>query len=253
MESSAILMPIKSCYTHSMRKHIYKAKVWITDWTHLVKNMTIMYFRHTPPKHYLSYTIEGKVPVIILPGIFGRWSFLKPLADHISLLGHPVYIVPKLRDNLHDIPTSAKMLREVILENNLTHVVAVAHSKGGLITKYMLAHDNADYRTKGLVAIATPFSGSNLGNYIPYYPARELATDSKIIAYLQTHTQVNKQIISIIPQYDNFVWHEKGSFLEGALENIYVLSSGHNLLLRDTRVWKVVLQAIDTFTKQKNT
>lgn len=232
-----------------MKAHLQKLGSWIVDSAHLLNNMTVMYVRRTPPKHYLNYTKEGKVPVIVLPGIFGRWAFLKPMADYISLLGHPVYIVPKLGNNIIDIPTSAKLVQEVIVENNLTHAVVVAHSKGGLIAKYMLAHDNSDERTDGLVAIATPFSGSELSNQLHYYPAHEMATDSQIILYLQTHTQVNHKIISIIPQYDNYVWHEKGSLLEGAKDNIKVNNHGHNQLLRDKHVWALVVESINRLAR----
>ncbi len=199
-----------------------KFSAWVQDYAHLFRYGTIMYFRRTPPKHYLGHVVEGKAPVIILPGIFGRWAFLKPLADHISLLGHPVYIVPKLGNNIADIPVSAKKVREIIIENKLEEVVLVAHSKGGLISKYVLVHENADDRVKGLVAIATPFHGSELARFVPHYSLQELKTDSEIIKYIAAHTEVNGKIVSIIPSYDNHVWHDKGSELEGALANIYI-------------------------------
>lgn len=232
-----------------MKKRLREIGSWVVDNAHLLNNFTVMYLRRTPPKHYLGYVKEGKVPIILLPGIFGRWAFLKPLADYISLLGHPVYVVPKLGNNLVDIPTSAQLVREVIAENNLTHAIIVAHSKGGLVAKYLLAHENADHRTDGLVAVATPFSGSRLGNYFSYYPAQELATDSAIILYLQSHTQVNAHIISIIPQYDNYVWHEQTSFLAGAKDNIYVPNHGHSQLLRDRHVWTIIADAIHRLTQ----
>src|SRR5438270_8373418 len=106
-----------------------KLSAWIKDYAHLVRLGSLMYFRRTPPRHYLGHVIDGKIPIIILPGIFGRWAFLKPLADHISLLGHPVYIVPKLGNNIGDIPSSAKKALEVIIENRLKNVIIVAHSK----------------------------------------------------------------------------------------------------------------------------
>jgi hypothetical protein len=122
---------------------------WIVDYTHLIKGHGLMFIHHTPPSQYLGHIKEGLVPVIILPGIFGRWAFLKPLADHISLLGHPVYIVPKLGNNLGDIPTSSGIVRDLINEKRIQKAVIVAHSKGGLIGKYLLAHDNQDNAVTG--------------------------------------------------------------------------------------------------------
>ncbi len=222
-----------------------KLSAWIKDYAHLFHYGTIMYFRRTPPKHYLGHVIDGKIPVIILPGVFGRWAFLKPIADHISLLGHPVYIVPKLGNNIGDIPSSAKKVREVIEENNLKNVIIVGHSKGGLISKHVLVYENADGRTKGAVAIATPFHGSSVGKFVPHYSIRELSLDSAIIKDLESHTSVNDKIISIIPQYDNHVWHEQGSHLAGALANIQVETIGHHKVLNDKKVWAKVVEWIE--------
>jgi predicted alpha/beta hydrolase family esterase len=226
-----------------------KLAAWIKDYAHMFSAGTVMYFRRTPPKHYLGHVIDGKTPVIILPGIFGRWAFLKPLADHISLLGHPVYIVPKLGNNIGDIPTSVKKVSEVIKENNLKNVVIVAHSKGGLISKYLLVEDESSKKVKGVIAIATPFHGSSIGKFIPHYSIQELMSDSEIIRYLEKHSEVNGKIVSIIPSYDNHVWHSMGSHLEGALQNIHVDVAGHHKILNDKIVWNIVVEWIEKITK----
>ena len=226
-----------------------KINAWIKDYAHLFSAGAIMYFKRTPPKHYLGHTIDGKVPVIILPGIFGRWAFLKPIADHISLLGHPVYIVPKLGNNIGDIPSSAKKVREVIEENKLKNIVIVAHSKGGLISKHLMLHDDPENRIKGLIAIATPFHGSSIGKFIPHYSVKELSSDSEIIKYLEEHSEVNKKIVSIIPSYDNHVWHSKGSYLDGAMQNISVSVAGHHRILNDKIVWEKVMEWIEKISR----
>jgi len=226
-----------------------KLKTWIQDSTNMLSLGILTYFRHTPPKHYLGHVIDGKVPVIILPGIFGRWSFLKPIADHISLLGHPVYIVPKLGNNISNIPWSAKEVREVIKENNLKNIVIVAHSKGGLISKYLMLHEDPNSKVKGLIAVATPFHGSSLAKLIPMDSTQELTPESKIINYLEKHGEVNQKIVSIIPAYDNAVVHKEGSYLIGAMENINVDIAGHNLILKDKKVWDIVVKWIEKITR----
>ena len=177
------------------------------------------------------------------------WAFSKQIADYISLLGHPVYIIPKLGNNYKDIPTSAKKVREVIEENNLKNIIIVAHSKGGLISKYLLLHDDPDNRVKGVISIATPFHGSSIAKFMPYSFIRELSPDSKIIHDLENHPEVNKKIVSIIPSYDNHIWHPRGSFLEGAMQNINVEVFGHHLILNNKIVWKLVIEWIEKITK----
>jgi len=208
-----------------------------------------MYFRHTPPKHYLGHVIANKAPVIILPGVFERWAFLKPMADHISMLGHPLYIVPKLGNNIGDIPTASKKVREVIEENGLKNIVIVAHSKGGLIGKYLMLHEDPEEKIKGLIAIATPFHGSAIGKIIPHYAIAELSTDSEIINYLENHLEINKKIVSIIPSYDNHIWHERGSYLDGDMENVRVPVFGHHLVLNDKKVWTQVVEWVEKISR----
>ena len=222
-----------------------KIKAWFVDYGYMLRGTFTMIVHHEPPMHYLGHIVTGKAPVVLIPGISHRWSSIKRLGDAISLQGHPVYIVPELGYNLYRIPTSAKTLRSLIEREDLSSAVIVAHSKGGLIGKYVLAHYNADGRVAGMVAIAAPFSGSAMAKLVPHDSFRELLTDSKIIRDLEKHRAENERIISIIPEYDNHVWAEKGSFLEGAAENIEVSVSGHHKVLFSEIVVQTVLHSIE--------
>lgn len=242
-----------------------------SDYVHTIRSATSMYLHTTPPKHYLDYVVDGKVAVILIPGILGKWGFLKHLGDKISLEGHPVYVVPKLGYNLMSVPRSAMVvcslitkilkdskkahshkhlaknamrIRQLIEQHDIKNVILVAYSKGGLIGKYLMLHCNNDDRIKGMVAIATPFSGTSLVKLIPLDPFQELDNDSRIIHDLQRETAVNRKIISIYPKYDNEVMSDKGSFLEGA-ENFQMNVSGHHKVLYDKEVEKKVLECIE--------
>ena len=253
-----------------------KINYWVIDYLHMLKGGLAMVVYHRPPKHYLEYILPGKAPVILIPGILGKWSFMKHLGDRISLTGHPVYIVPQLKYNVYSIPSSARKVRTVIVHaipkfghilphlplgselirnfierHNIKGGVLVAHSKGGLIGKYLLAHYNQDQRIKGMVAIATPFSGSRLAKLIPHKAFKELATESKIIHALEAHQAVNHRIISIIPEFDNHVWAERGSYLEGA-ENIQVNIGGHHKVLFDKKVEDEVIKDIERISNQNS-
>ena len=196
-----------------------------------------------PLKHYLGHVLVGKEPVILIPGITIKWGFLRKLGDKISMSGHPTYVVPKLGLNFTDISTSAQIVREIINENKLKNVIIVAHSKGGLIGKYLLVNFNQDNRIKKVIAIAAPFSGSPLAKMIPHRSFRELRTTSKIIADLNSQQGVNSRIISIIPTFDNHVWQEANSFLKGA-KNIQVNVRGHHKVLFSKEVADKVLSCL---------
>ncbi len=222
---------------------------WATDYLHMFRGQAIGYFHREPPRHYLDYTVEGKHPVILVPGLASNWGFLKGLGDKISLSGHPIYIVPQLGYNFLDIPTSAKIVRRVIDENNLEYVIIVAHSKGGLIGKYLLVYHNIDKRISGVVAIATPFSGSSLGRFLPHRSYEEISTGSKLLKDLESHTKVNSQITSIFPASDQHVRHPNGSFLNGA-ENVEIPVHGHHKIVFDTRTQEKVFEVIEKLSKK---
>lgn len=217
---------------------------WLADYFHMFKRGLSMFVYIKPHKHYLGHIVHGKCPIIIIPGILGKWAFMRPIANKLSFDGHPVFVVTKLKNNLFDIPSSARIVREVIEENDIKDAVIVAHSKGGLIGKYLLAHHNEDGRVKGMVSLATPYSGSAMARLVPHDAFLELLPDSLIIKKLKTKRRVNKRIISIIPEYDNHVWSENGSFLEGALENVVVEVSGHHRIISSRKTWEKVQAAI---------
>ncbi len=184
--------------------------------------------------------MEGKDPVILLAGITNTWRSLKKIGDKISLEGYPVYIVSRLGRNFRDIPTSAKIVEEIIDENNLKDIIVVAHSKGGLVGKYLLVHDK---RIKKLIAIATPFAGSIIVKLIPHKAFKELSPKSQIIADSNSHPEVNKNIVSIIPSFDNHVFPKGSSYLEGT-KNIKVNIHGHHKILFVDEVVEKVLDLL---------
>lgn len=223
-----------------------KIKGWIIDYLYLARGIVIMYWYSTPPKHYLGYTIKNRCPVIIIPGIALRWGFMKPLADFISLKGYATYVIPQLGQNLSEVADCAKKLEALIIEQNLKDVVIIGHSKGGLIGKYLLS-TSINKKIKGLIAIATPFSGTLLSKFIPHNSYKELNQESKLIKELSSLKEINKKIISIFPEYDNHIWGGTSSFLEGAFENIKIPIRGHHKIINDKYTWGIILESIETF------
>ncbi len=221
--------------------------VWLYDSWHLLKMFFASNFYLKPCDHYLKHAVEGKKAIVILPGILEHWSFMRPIADTLSFDGHPVYVIPKLKNNLLDIPSSALIVEEFILENNIDDAVIVAHSKGGLVGKYFLEYFNKDARVKGMVALATPFSGSTLAKLIPRKAFLELLPDSAIIRELDARKIANEKIISITPSFDNYVSAKDGSFLGGARENIVVAISGHHAVISNKETGELIKKCVQQF------
>ncbi len=229
-----------------------KIKAWIEDYVYMLRGAIAGVIFRAPPKEYLGYVIENKNPIIIIPGIFAKWAFMKTVADELSSLGHPVYIVSSLDYNLFSIPVSAIKVEEVVRQIHgdypNTSIIFVAHSKGGLIGKYFLSHYNKEGFVSKMISIATPYSGSSMVQLLPLDSVQELKTDSSLIIDLQKNKEVNRMIVSLSPEYDNHVWAEKGSYLEGA-KNISIPVRGHHRILFDERVLSIIQDEVEEHSR----
>ncbi|MDB5238577.1 MAG: alpha/beta hydrolase [Candidatus Kaiserbacteria bacterium] len=221
---------------------------WLIDYCYMLRGFFAMEIHRIPPERYRA-GIPGKTAAVLIPGILGTWAFMKDIGDRLSLAGHAVYTVPALGNNMLDIASSAKIVQSLIERENIHEAVLVTHSKGGLIGKHLLAHQGAGC-VPGMVAIAAPFSGSRMARLVPLRAFRELDTESAVIHELAEERSVNDRIISIMPEYDNHVWAEQGSYLEGA-QNITVAVRGHHKVLFSPQVWDAVVKAVEEIALRK--
>jgi len=217
---------------------------WIRDYLHAIRGHSLAFLYRKPPQHYLGHIVEGKKPIVLIPGIFEKWQFLKAIADPLSLKGHPVYVPEHIGYNTKEVHRSAKLIRELIEKKDLRHVVIVAHSKGGLIGKDILAFFNQDERVEKVIAITTPFKGSDIVKFIPGKAIKELSPRSTIIKTLSEREEVNRKIVSIFGVFDNHVWPESSCYLGGA-KNIQIGTYGHHKILFDKKAREIVASEIE--------
>ena len=210
-----------------------RIRYWVDDSVTMLRLQGKSRLFTRQPDSYTEHN-EGKSPVILIPGLFERWGVLGKIAKSISRSGHDVFIIPELGDNLFDIETSADIVERFIRINGIPeNRRIVAHSKGGIIGKKVLNDGYADR----MIAIASPFSGSDFAGYFPLNVIQEMTPGNEKIKELMEQREVNKRIISIYPVEDNLI--PNGSRLEGA-ENISVSVKGHHKILIDKRVIRII-------------
>ena len=62
-------------------------------------------FRHwATPKEFATGV---KRPVVILPGVYETWHYLRPVCEALNTAGHPVEVLPELGLNQRPIPSGA--------------------------------------------------------------------------------------------------------------------------------------------------
>lgn len=180
-------------------------------------------------------------PVVILPGIYESWHYLRPIAERLNAAGHPVHVIPALGLNRAPIPATAARVYGRLVELGVSGAAIVAHSKGGIVGKHIMAIDDRDGRVDRMIAIASPFRGSTMARLVPQAELRAFLPDDPVIAALAAERAVNARITSIYPSFDPHV--PDGSELEGA-QNVEVPVVGHFRVLLHPAAIEAVADAM---------
>lgn len=194
--------------------------------------------RHPDPN-----TLRGgsKRPVLLLPGVYETWHFLEAAGRRLHELGHPVHVVPTFGANLRPIPEMAELALAYLVEADLANVAIVAHSKGGLIGKTLMLSDAGAPRIASMVAVNSPFSGSDYAHLLPITTLREFVPTHETIVSLTARDDVNHRITSIFSAWDPIV--PNGSHLESAA-NLEIPTTGHFRILDRPDVLDAIARAV---------
>ncbi|MFH8251843.1 esterase/lipase family protein [Microbacterium sp. B2969] len=178
-------------------------------------------------------------PIVVIPGVWEPWGFLGPIIEALHQAGHPVYAINRLGRNSRPVPDTAHVVASFIEEHDLRDVVIVAHSKGGLIGKYVMSEFDPDDRITSMVAICSPFAGSEYARYMTSRTLRAFSPSDPTTLMLQANLEINARITTIAGVFDPHIPTIVG--LEGAT-NITLQDGGHFRLLDKPEVIDIVLE-----------
>lgn len=221
---------------------VRRARYWARDYFYVTHRQLRGPLERAVPTAFAS---GDRAPVVLLAGVLEPWTLLLPAAERLNRDGHPVQVVPELAYNLATLDAAAELAMNAVTAKELTGVILVAHSKGGLVGKRMLELD-ADGRLRGLIAIATPFGGSSLARLVPSRTIRALGPEDPAIQALAKRSDLNPLITSIYPSFDPHI--PDGSHLDGAV-NIEVAAIGHFRVLKDAEVLDAVAAAAERLSQ----
>ncbi|WP_166869299.1 triacylglycerol lipase [Salinibacterium sp. ZJ70] len=188
-----------------------------------------------------AFAEGSRRPVVLIPGVYERWHYLRPVADALHAAGHPVHAILRLGLNSRPVPWSAGVVSARIRDLDLRDAAIVAHSKGGLIGKHVMAFGDPERRVDRMIAVATPFGGSALADRMPAPSLRIFSPSHPVIRRLEAASHVNERITSIAPRWDPHI--PGGSQLAGA-RNITLDVMGHFRVLTDPRLPALVVDEV---------
>lgn len=203
---------------------------WVRDYVYAALRQVRAFVDRTTPDAFRS---GSRAPIVVLPGVYESWRFLRPLIADLHDRGYPVHVVPAMRHNRRPIADMAASVADYLRENDLTGVVFVAHSKGGLIGKQVMGASGAADRVAGMLAVATPFGGSSYARLMWVSSLRSFSPRNDTIRALARETEVNARIVSVYARFDPHI--PEGSELSGA-KNIVLATGGHFRILADPRL-----------------
>jgi triacylglycerol lipase len=210
---------------------------WLRDYAYVAYWQVHGFLFRDDPAPYLQPTGREDQPVLLIPGIYERWQFLKPIAEDLSQAGHPVHVVEPLGYNRGTVARMAELVSDYLAAADLQNVTIVAHSKGGLIGKYAMTMPGAAGRITRMVAINTPFSGSVYARFFLVPSIRAFSPGNVALRSLAAELSVNHKITSVYSAFDPHI--PGGSELPGA-ENIELDLMGHFRIIGDSKVLDVI-------------
>ena len=177
-------------------------------------------------------------PVVLVPGVYEPWHFLRPLAASLRRHAIPVHHVPGLGRNVGAVPSGAAILARYLATTDLHDVVLVAHSKGGLIGKLAMGAHDPGQRISSMVTLNTPFAGSGLARWMAGRTLREFAPTNATILALAADSAANSRIVAVRSRWDPHI--PRAGELTGAT-NVVLSTPGHFRPLADPRLVELVL------------
>lgn len=203
---------------------------WARDYAYAVRWQAQAFFSHTDPASFRTGTLS---PIVVIPGVYETWRFLLPLIITMHDRGHPVHVIDPLKWNRRPVAEAAGAVTAYLEGHDLRDVVLVAHSKGGLVGKYVMSLGTGAARVTSMLAIAAPFGGSRFADFMVVPSLRAFRPADATIIALSQELAVNPRIVSVYGQFDPHI--PKGSELAGA-KNVELDTGGHFRILAHPRV-----------------
>jgi hypothetical protein len=219
-----------------------RAWYWSLDYAWVAWRQLLAAFDRGVPERFAH---GDKSPVLLLPGVYEPWTLLRPVAERLGELGHPVHVLARLGYNRIPIPDAAAIAHRYLEHHDLRAVLLIAHSKGGLIGKHLMAVDDAAGRVDRLIAISTPFGGSRYADFMLSSTLREFRPRGETISALSAQGAVNSRITSVFGEFDPHI--PAGSALDGAV-NVELPVMGHFRVLSDPRLIDAVVDAAEALS-----
>lgn len=196
-------------------------------------------------------------PILLVHGIVHNRSAFHPLKARLERLGwHNIYTMNyqthhgSLSRMVGDL---SKRVDAILKETNAQQVDIVAHSLGGLVSRFYMTLGDGRGKVKELITLGTSHQGTQISNLLSMLPGNALSSDLRPDSYLlkilnDTALSKGSQLTSIASSFDWTVWPKNSCWVSGtpksSYQNISIDSIGHTSLLYDEKVFQAIVATI---------
>ena len=193
---------------------------------------------------------SGSARVVLVHGIFQSGHRFIPMKKQLEKEGYDC-LIPKLKpaDARSGLETLAAQLQQEIEQkwgkNAEFHIVA--HSMGGLVSRYYLQELGGHEYCQTLVTLATPHHGTKAAYFYPGKGAGQMRPQSPFLQQLDASShRLNKiRLISYRTPLDLIILPSTSSHWDLA-DNRRVWAPAHPLVMHTPRVKREILQVLDS-------
>ncbi|MGH1357811.1 MAG: esterase/lipase family protein [Burkholderiaceae bacterium] len=222
-------------------------KAWLTEIPVAIRvfcwNMPL--FGH----HRLTGAADGdKIPVVLVHGYFCNQALFKPLAGHLSRLGHPIETM-NLEPVFGSIDSYPALIRQAVEKarqrSKTGEVALVGHSMGGIAIRAYLR----DYGVEGIgpiITLGSPHKGTQLAYLGHTRIVRQLRPGNRWLKALENTESpaLTRRFTVVLSEHDNIVTPQRSQWLPGS-RVIAFTGLGHVDLACHRAVWSVIDDSLE--------
>ena len=159
---------------------------------------------------------QNEPPVLIVPGFMGPSILLYPLATFLRLHGRTVvqlHTFPALDGVAAIADRISEAVENLRAETNADRVDLVAHSMGGLASRYYALKMGGDRYLRRMVTIATPHHGTRWAGFLGFTQSlKDMAPGNPLLAELAPENPIpGVKCLNVRAGWDQIVWPREHS------------------------------------------
>lgn len=188
---------------------------------------------------------EDRLPVLFIHGVLHNKSAFVFLKQRLALGGWESFEEINLSTTRHTVASMASQVAERVEEMKkrfgVEQVDAVAHSLGGIVTRYYLQFLGGDGNIRQLVTLGTPHRGTPWSLVSPWSHIRALHPRSSLMQRLQGLPVPQRTRVTSVRGARDFLLLPGDCGFWPGVRNLVLQDLGHTGVLYSSRVVRILM------------